>query len=109
MSSTVYTNNNLFGGNDINGATTCWRELKRQLKTLGYELTTADNNDLMDCAGIIFCDAFSLGEPPSFGIKSKNPNNHPSTPTTTIPRAKYVCMFLLIFISPRILILLFSS
>ena len=72
MSSTVYTNNNLFGGNDINGATTCWRELKRQLKTLGYELTTADNNDLMDCAGIIFCDAFSLGEPPSFGIKSKN-------------------------------------
>ena len=72
MSSVVFTNNNVFGGNDINGATVCWRELKYRLKDLGYELTTADNNELNDCEGIIFCDAFSLGEPSSFGTKSKN-------------------------------------
>lgn len=71
MSSLVFANNNMFGGNDINSATVCWRELKHKLEALGYELVTADNNDIKDCAGIIFCDAFSLGEPPSFGAKLK--------------------------------------
>ena len=54
MSSVIFNNDNLFEGNDINGATACWRELKSQLKDLGYELMVAGNNNLKDCEGIIF-------------------------------------------------------
>jgi hypothetical protein len=37
-----------------------WRALKRRCAELGYELTTADNNSLDDCAFILFIDSASV-------------------------------------------------
>lgn len=70
-SSLVNDNNNIFKSNDINNASIRWHMLKEKLSSLGYELITADNNDIKDCEGIIFCDASSLGEPPSLRVKLK--------------------------------------
>lgn len=73
-SSSALANNHIFnanGADDVNGISNNWRKLKDQLKTLGYELITADDNPLNDCERIIFCDASSLGEEPSFGRKIK--------------------------------------
>ena len=42
MPSVVFTNNNVFGGNDINGATVCWREF-------------GVNDESYSVDGVIFC------------------------------------------------------
>ena len=59
--SPVYANNKIFEkvgtpNNTIDG----WYRLKNKLANLGYDLTTADDNSLIDCKGIIFLDADSL-------------------------------------------------
>lgn len=71
MSSPVYANNNIFKSNDINNASIRWHILKDKLFSMSYDLTTADDNDLKDCEGIIFWDAHSLGEPIGFREKLK--------------------------------------
>ena len=70
-SSLVNDNNNIFKSNDINNASIRWHMLKERLSSMGHELMTADDNDLKDCEGVIFSDAFSLGDPPSLGAKLK--------------------------------------
>lgn len=64
MSSPAFANNHLFESNGAN-IIEYWSKAKHQLEALGYTLITADDNTLDDCAGIIFCDAGSLGEFPS--------------------------------------------
>jgi len=72
FSSPVYANNNIFNKKDINNQYVAWFELKRKMKEIGYELMTADNNNLTDCEGIIFFNADSLYEPLSLYNKLKN-------------------------------------
>ncbi len=63
MSSPVFANNAVFTTLDVNDMSAPWRLLKTRLLELGYELTTADNNNLEDCERIIFLDTTSMGEP----------------------------------------------
>src|ERR1700733_9730239 len=60
ISSPIFENNTVFIKHDINNANFRWRRLKEKMEALGFELITADNNDLKDCEGIIFHDATSL-------------------------------------------------
>ncbi|MDO8483126.1 MAG: glycosyltransferase family 10 [bacterium] len=57
---------------DINNLNAGWFELKRQISLAGYELTTADDNNLKDCEGIIFFNANSIRKPIDFIEKIKN-------------------------------------
>ena len=72
FSSPGFAHNNIFNSKDINNAYVRWFELKRRLAVMGYELTTADDNNLTDCEGIIFYNADSLYTPPDLKIKIKN-------------------------------------
>lgn len=67
-----FANNKIFETKDGNNALARWRKLKDRLHSVGFELVTADDNDLKDCEGIIFHDAISLYFPPDFKIKLKN-------------------------------------
>ena len=70
-SSLVDANNNIFKSKDLNNASIRWHMLKDRLASVGYDLMTVDDNDLKNCEGVIFSDAFSLGEPPRLGAKLK--------------------------------------
>jgi hypothetical protein len=70
-SSPGLANNQIFK-KDINGISDSWILLKQKLAEKGYNLMTADDHDLTDCAKIIFCDASSLGEYPTLLKKIKN-------------------------------------
>jgi hypothetical protein len=65
-------NNRIFGP-DVNNTSEPWRVLREQLRTLGYELATADDNPLDDCAWIFYFD--TLGFDGTYiqrgGIKAK--------------------------------------
>jgi alpha(1,3/1,4) fucosyltransferase len=68
----AFDNNKIFETKDGNNALARWRALKTRLEGLGYEFTTADNNSLENCEGIIFHDGASLYLKPSFVEKTKN-------------------------------------
>jgi alpha(1,3/1,4) fucosyltransferase len=56
----IFSNNGLFNRIDVGHDLFCWQELKRKFFELGYELITADDNSLDDCAWILFIDSASL-------------------------------------------------
>lgn len=60
--------NNAIFNDDINGMNDPWKLLRVKLFELGYNLKTADQNDLKNCVLIFFVDGDSLG---------KNINNAP--------------------------------
>ena len=62
FSSPVLGNNSIFNTNDVNGLNDSWKFLKKKLSNLGYNLKTADQNDLSNCAWVLFIDGDSLGE-----------------------------------------------
>jgi alpha(1,3/1,4) fucosyltransferase len=49
-----------------------WRIAKERLRDIGYEIMTADNNDIKDCERIIFMDAISVEKDISPVQKFKN-------------------------------------
>lgn len=67
-----FANNAVFKNKDINNGHVRWFELKRRLFDMGFELTTADDNNLIDCEGIIFLNVTSLAAPFSLKNKFKN-------------------------------------
>lgn len=72
MSNPIYDNNSIFICKDLNKTYARYFELKRRFLELGYELTTADDNELNNCEGIIFFDANSLRAPTDLKTKFKN-------------------------------------
>ena len=52
-------NNVIFDTDDINGLNDPWKLLKKKLYNLGYNLKTADQNELSNCAWIFFIDGDS--------------------------------------------------
>ena len=65
MPNSVFDNNRIFTNSDPNNSQIRWRLLKEKLAELGYDLVTADDRDLHDCAGIIFHDSVSLKDFPN--------------------------------------------
>lgn len=65
-------NNVMFKNTDINNHFAVWRELKKRLNDLGYELITADNNSLDDVAFVIFLDSLSIDGTDNFYRKLKS-------------------------------------
>ncbi len=53
--------NNAIFNDDINGMNDPWKLLRVKLFELGYNLKTADQNDLKNCALVFFVDGDSLG------------------------------------------------
>lgn len=62
----TFENNVIFNKPSMNNLNAGWIIMKKQLADMGYDLMTADNNDLTDCAGIIFMNADSVYHPPQF-------------------------------------------
>jgi hypothetical protein len=50
----------MFNNTDINNHFAVWRELKLRLKELGYELLTADDNQLENTEFVFFLDSLSI-------------------------------------------------
>lgn len=71
FSSPAFMNNRIFNIMDVNNLSAGWHKLKERLTNMGYQVTTADNNDLTDCAGIIFFNADSIYTPLSTREKIK--------------------------------------
>ena len=77
---TGYNNNVIFTSRDENDLLSPFRELKKQLGAMGYDLITADNNSVLDCEKIIFkslqvskqvfCVMQNRYSPPSAWIKN---------------------------------------
>lgn len=61
FSSPVLGNNSIFNTNDANSLNDSWKFLKKKLFGLGYDIKTADQNGLSNCAWILFIDGDSLG------------------------------------------------
>ena len=61
MPSPVFDGNAVFYKKDWNNTLDNWRRLKTELKDLGYDLITADDNLLDGCEWIIFIDSTSIG------------------------------------------------
>lgn len=59
VTSPIFANNAIFNW-DVNNMNEPWRELKSRLAALGYELMTADDRPLDDCAWILFLDSTSV-------------------------------------------------
>lgn len=59
--------NNLIFAKDINGLNEPMIFLKEKMFNLGYELITSDNNNLEDCAWVIFIDTSSFNK--KYGLK----------------------------------------
>lgn len=62
FSSPVLGNNVIFDANDINSLNDPWKHLKKKLFSIGYNIKTADQNELSNCAWVLFIDGDSLGE-----------------------------------------------
>ena len=62
FSSPVLGNNFIFNTNDPNNLNDSWKFLKKKLFNLGYNIKTADQNGLSNCAWVMFIDGDSLGE-----------------------------------------------
>src|SRR3989344_3852942 len=62
FSSPVLGNNSIFNTNDANNLNDSWKFLKKKLADLGYDIKTADQNGLSNCAWVLFIDGDSLGE-----------------------------------------------
>ncbi len=57
-------NNVIFNTDDINSLNDSWKLFKKKLSSLGYDLKTADQNELSNCAWVLFIDVDSMGEAP---------------------------------------------
>lgn len=62
FSSPVLGNNSIFNTDDVNSLNDAWKHLKKKLFDLGYNIKTADQNDLSNCAWVLFIDGDSLGK-----------------------------------------------
>ena len=62
FSSPVLGNNSIFNTNDVNNLNDAWKHLKKKLFNLGYNIKTADQNGLSNCAWVLFIDGDSLGK-----------------------------------------------
>ncbi len=62
FSSPVLGNNVIFNTNDVNNLNNPWKFLRKKLFNLGYDIKTADQNDLSNCAWVLFIDGDSLSE-----------------------------------------------
>lgn len=71
MQNPMFEKGAILKNKDANNAFERWRMLKEKLNLLGFELMTADNNNLNDCEGIIFHDATSLYRKDSLKIGIK--------------------------------------
>ena len=71
VSSPIFANNAIFRDRDTNNMQVSFRELKKRFEDFGYELTTADDIPVKESDGIIFIDAVTMGNKPSFGIRLK--------------------------------------
>lgn len=71
VSSPIFANDAIFKW-DINNMNEPWRKLKSKLAELGYELVTADDRPIDDCAWILFLDSTSVDglTPVKSGVKS---------------------------------------
>lgn len=71
--SPFFANNHIFEKQGTaNNTLDSWYRLKNKLLDLGYELTTADDNNLDNCAGIIFYEANSLDKKPKISSRLIN-------------------------------------
>lgn len=61
FSSPVLGNNFIFNTDDVNSLNDAWKHLKKKMFDLGYNIKTADQNDLSNCAWVLFVDGDSLG------------------------------------------------
>lgn len=57
-----FENNVVFKIDDVNGFNNIWRVLRKRLHNLGYNLKTADQNKLSNCAWVLFVNGADLGE-----------------------------------------------
>lgn len=62
FASPVLGNNYIFNTNDVNSLNDSWKHLKKKLFDLGYNIKTADQNNLSNCAWVLFIDGDSLGK-----------------------------------------------